>query len=174
MDILIAAYAPAHNKLRVSQIQEQAEAFGLDMKEAVRMRLRYLYRLKRSLEEMITTAVGSADGVMIEAAFRLMHQRDEISREIRRTAEWWKKPPAGSITDDMIAAAKAYPIERLVDFSREGKAEAWCHQDKRPSLSWHRKANRAHCFPCNQSFNPVDVLMTRDGMTFVDAVKALQ
>ena len=77
------------------------------------------------------------------------------------------------ITDEQIAIAKEYPIDRLIEFTR-GKAKAWCHDDKTPSLHHHRQANRAHCFPCRKSYNPIDVLMERDGMAFIDAVRALQ
>lgn len=77
------------------------------------------------------------------------------------------------ITDEQIAIAKEYPIDQLIEF-RNGKSTAWCHDDKTPSLNHHRQANRAHCFPCGKSYNPIDVLMERDGMTFIDAVRALQ
>jgi hypothetical protein len=77
------------------------------------------------------------------------------------------------ITDEQIAIAKEYPIDRLIEFTR-GKATAWCHDDKTPSLHHHRQANRAHCFPCGKSYNPIDVLMQRDNMSFIDAVRALQ
>ena len=174
MDVLMSAYVSTHNKLRVSQIQEKAEAFGVDMKTAITARLRYLYQIKRGLEDKALAAARDEDGVIIEAAFRFLAHRDEISKEIKRTTEWWKKPPAGSINDDMIARAKEYPIEQLVEFDRAGKAMAWCHADKSPSMTWWKKGNRAKCWPCDKSYGPIDVLMERDGMSFVDAVKTLQ
>jgi|GEM_PF-6643542 len=45
-------------------------------------------------------------------------------------------------TPEMIAAARAYPIERLIEFDRQHKAVAFCHADKVPSLTWHRAAKR--------------------------------
>lgn len=100
---------------------------------------------------------GEIDG-MVASAERLMKPEREGE---------------GRITDEMIAQAKDYPVERLVEFDRSGKALAFCHDDKSPSMNWNRKANRAHCFPCGKSFNAVDILMVRDGFTFVNAVKHL-
>lgn len=76
------------------------------------------------------------------------------------------------ITDDMIGRAKQYPIDQLIKFER-GKATAWCHDDKHPSLSHDRKRNRARCFPCDKSFDSIAVLVDRDGMGFKEAVKWL-
>jgi len=174
MDVLLEAYAPQHKKVRVSQIKEVSEQFGMPIAEAIRARLRFLHRVRERLEEMALVAADSTDGVMLEASIRISLRVGDIRREIKTVQQYNKPVPAGNITDDMVATAKAYPIEQLVEFDRSGKAVAWCHPDKSPSLSWHRKANRCHCFPCGKSFNPVDVLMGRDGMTFVAAVKALQ
>jgi len=76
------------------------------------------------------------------------------------------------ITDNMIEAARDYPIDRLIDFKRR-RAIAFCHNSDSFSMSHMVNANMAHCFVCNKSFNPIDVLMERDGMTFMQAVKHL-
>jgi DNA primase len=73
----------------------------------------------------------------------------------------------------MIAAAKETPVTNLIEFDRNGKALAFCHDDKTPSLSYNKKANRAHCFPCGKSFNAIDILMVRDNYSFINAVKEL-
>lgn len=79
---------------------------------------------------------------------------------------------SNDITEDMIARAREYPIESLIDFQR-GVSYAFCHDDRRPSLSLYRPKNNCRCFVCNKSFNPIDVLMIRDGMSFADAVRSL-
>lgn len=101
----------------------------------------------------------------------------ESAQDLRAVADYAtrfkRKPKGNEITDEMIQAAKQYPIEQLFEF-RMGKTLSFCHTDKVPSLSWHEKANRVTCFPCAKSFNPIDVLIQRDGMNFYDAVRALQ
>lgn len=84
-----------------------------------------------------------------------------------------KKPEAlMRLTDDQIQIANNYPIESLIDFNN-GKATAWCHSDKTPSLTIWKKGNKAKCWVCDKFFSPIDVLMQRDGLNFVDAVKFL-
>lgn len=78
-----------------------------------------------------------------------------------------------SITDEMIATARAYPVDKLVVFHR-GKCNAWCHDDRHPSMYHGTRINAACCPVCNKSFDPIAVLMTRDGMSFINAVKELQ
>jgi hypothetical protein len=176
---MMLAYAPAHKKLRVSQIREKAELCGVEMQRAISMRINYLYQYRsqltrqiQMLNELYPPEISTAY-LLADAAIRLIQHRSEIEHEIKTMRRWNQPVPAGNITDDMIATAKAYPIEQLVEFDRAGKAMAWCHPDKAPSLSWHKKANRAHCFPCGKSFNPIDVLIARDGMNFISAVKYL-
>lgn len=74
--------------------------------------------------------------------------------------------------DERIELARQYPIEALVEFKREW-ALAFCHADRNPSLKLYKASNTCHCFACNKSFNPIDVLMERDGMSFKEAVEWL-
>jgi len=71
--------------------------------------------------------------------------------------------------------ARQYPIEQLIEFDRQHKAVAFCHADDaaHPDLSWWRQKNLAHCFCCGTTFNPIDVLTQRDGLSFRDAVLQL-
>jgi CHC2 zinc finger len=66
-----------------------------------------------------------------------------------------------------------YPIEQIIQFDQHGQSVAFCHADKRPSLTWYKAKNRATCFPCGKSYNPIDVLIQRDGYSFRDAVMQL-
>ena len=83
-----------------------------------------------------------------------------------------RKESTDRITDEQIEQARAYPIDKLIEFTR-GKALAPCHDDNAPSLSHDRKRNRATCFVCNKSFNPIDYIIMTDGLKFADAVKQL-
>lgn len=99
---------------------------------------------------------------------RISLEHEEIN-DIPETAT----PRTGAITPAMIEQARRFPIDRLIEFDRQGKALAWCHGDRAPSLSWYRAGNRATCWPCGRTFNSIDTLIQRDGMSFVDAVKSL-
>jgi hypothetical protein len=76
------------------------------------------------------------------------------------------------ITDEMKETALQYPINTLVQ-NTKGKATAWCHNDKNPSLHINLIKNKAFCNVCNKVFNPIDVLIERDGMKWSEAVKHL-
>lgn len=88
---------------------------------------------------------------------------------------YWKTKPArkNEVTAEMKDRAKAYPITSLIEFHK-GKALAFCHVDKTPSLSYFAKKNIATCFVCNKRFDAIGVLVERDGMSYHDAIRALQ
>lgn len=83
------------------------------------------------------------------------------------------KVSADTITDAMIEAARAVPVNTLVDFGRGGKVKAWCHDDRNPSMYHGTRSNRAVCPVCDKKFGPIDVLVERDGMSFAEAVRYL-
>lgn len=175
---LVTAYSKPESVMRVKQVLDAAELHGVSPAWAIERRLAYLLNRKLTLMEMVDEICElegtdeATDYLLVDANIRLRVQLFSTEREMKMMKNYQEPPKAGSITNDMVVRAKEYPIEQLVEFDK-GKAKAWCHQDKSPSLSWHRKANRAHCFPCNKSFNPIDVLMDRDGMSFPEAVRFL-
>ena len=75
------------------------------------------------------------------------------------------------ITEDMIERARNYPIEKLIEAKR---SFALCpfHDDKHPSL--YLRNNFYHCFTCKASGDTISLLMNRDGLSFPEAVEALQ
>ena len=82
-----------------------------------------------------------------------------------------EKGSSSKITSEMIEQARAYPIQNLIDVKR-GKARCPFHEDRNPSLGI--KYNRYFCFSCGAKGNVIDLLMNRDNLSFIDAVKALQ
>lgn len=89
--------------------------------------------------------------------------RDNVNRKINKSG----------ITDADIARAKAYPIDKIIQF-KNGVAEAWCHADKSPSLVHWKGKNLARCFVCDKTFSPIDVFMDWQGIGFSEAVKMLR
>lgn len=91
---------------------------------------------------------------------------------------WLKRKKSGvaaknDVTDEMIERARAYPIERLIQFNKQGLANAPCHDDKKPSLYFGKKTGRAFCPVCQKSFDSIGWLMSAEGMGFKEAVRLL-
>ncbi|CAG1002006.1 CHC2 zinc finger domain-containing protein [Geobacter sp.] len=136
-------------------------------------------------------------GISIEAAFAMrirylleeidawLEIGDEVPRfyaqkcldEITAIKAYMVKPrhhnPDDRITDWQIEAARNADIRPLIDFDRQGKAKAPCHEDKRPSLVFLSRTGKAWCPVCDQKFNAVDWLMMTEGLSFPEAVRRL-
>lgn len=143
-----------------------AAKFGINRRAAARMRIRYLEtRLPPLLETWAKT--GDPAGMIW-----ICDVIDEISFLMKKSRG--RKPVSkNSITEEMIMNAKDTDIREVVAFNRAKQAKAWCHEDKQPSLYYGDRTNRAICPVCNKTFNAIDVLMTRDGYSFIEAVRAL-
>jgi hypothetical protein len=76
-----------------------------------------------------------------------------------------------AITKEMIDNAKAFPMENLIEL-KKGKAKCPFHDEKTASFSI--KDNKYHCFGCGVSGDTISLLMERDGLNFIEAVKELQ
>ncbi len=99
---------------------------------------------------------------------------DKAQKDINNIMFHLSKTKDGDITEEDIARAREYPITQLIEFNKFGKAHAFCHEDKNPSLSYWKAGNKCRCFVCNITFDPIAVLMERDSMNFIDAVKKLR
>jgi hypothetical protein len=75
------------------------------------------------------------------------------------------------IDDDMIARAKEYPIEDIIEVKRKF-AKCISHDERTPSMSI--KNNRAYCFGCNWKGSSIDVYMKVHDCSFVEAVTNMQ
>ena len=141
----------------------KARENGIDRVAAVRMRVRYL------LQEIDMCSQINYNKDVIDMI--IDDDYDEIFylfNKIKRTEVYTK-----NITDEDIERAKEYPIENLVEFDSRGKAIAWCHDDKNASMSLWKGKNRVRCWACSVSYNPIDILMDREGLSFIEAVKRL-
>ena len=150
--------------MRYATIEESAASFDISMTSAVKMRIRYLQSLLSAWIEYIDEQI---DMIPESDMITIINELNHIQYRKKNI-----KPFKEIITDDMIQKAREYPIDELIRFER-GLAIAFCHTDKRPSLTHNRKNNTARCFPCNKTFNALDTLILRDGYSFIDAVKYL-
>lgn len=85
-----------------------------------------------------------------------------------------KNKKVGGVTPEMIDAAKAVPLDTLMEFNRQDKAICPFHDEKTPSFRYNREHNFAYCFgACARAYDSIDIIRERDGLGFVDAVKSL-
>jgi len=78
----------------------------------------------------------------------------------------------GGITPEMIEQARQYPITSIIDFPKGRYRCCPFHEDRNPSMALY--GNHVHCFVCNRSWDSISAAMTLDGVTFREAVLALQ
>jgi hypothetical protein len=77
------------------------------------------------------------------------------------------------ITEVMIERARAYPFTQLYEF-RRNVARCPFHEDHTPSFAL-MKDNTARCFgACGRYWDTIAFLRDRDGLSFPQAVRALQ
>lgn len=159
-----------HQPMRLREIEKHAADMGVPLKYAIAARLRYLWqdlgRWFNAETDLMTWHVLCAPRI-----WAILDDIIQLNRDIR-----WKSKPArqNEVTEEMKQRAKAYPIERLIEFDSQGKACCFNHQEKTPSLNLNRAKNKAHCFGgCCKSFDPIDVLVIRDGKKYHDAVRQL-
>ena len=141
----------------------KARENGIDRVAAVRMRVRYL------LQEIEICEKAPYDYDVMNMI--MQDNFDEIYYlfgKIKRTEVYTE-----SITDEDIERAKEYPVENLIELDSRGKAIAWCHDDKNASMTLWKGKNRVRCWACSKTYNPIDILVERDGLSFIEAVKRL-
>lgn len=91
-----------------------------------------------------------------------------VSREVRVSREL----PEG-ITDDVVANARNYPIDKLIELNKN-KCNCLWHKEKTASLHYYRDSNKLWCFgSCGRGFDAIDVYMKTHNVRFTEAVKAL-
>lgn len=180
--------------MRISELTKVATEMEVSLEYAISCRKRYLtvhlWEIDRQMEEIVADTFkcqfeDKCDcrcrppcrmGLSVALFARLKAKREAVHRELRaieKTLAVGHLLTPGRITDEMIARAREYPVDRLVEFHR-GRALAWCHNDRTPSLYHGTRKNVAVCPVCNRTFNPIDILVERDGLAFIEAVKGLQ
>lgn len=160
------------------EIVETADYIGADREWALQRRVQYLLNKKHSYEEYIETArdmLKEEDNAVTKAFVGIVESTTfgkikRINREIKNLT---LQPKKGRITEDMIAVARDTPVEQLIDFGRHDRCHAFCHDSDSDSMVKSRNGNYAWCNRCNKSFSAIDILIERDGFSFVDAVKQL-
>ena len=104
--------------------------------------------------------------------FRPLEDTEKHIKKIK----WQIAPPRedkNTITPEQIDRAKSYPFERLVGLDKSvGWVKCPFHTDNNPSF--YVKNNWGHCFSCSRSVDTIQYMIEVNGMSFKNAVLALQ
>jgi hypothetical protein len=142
----------------------RAKELGISRLAASRMRRRYLLPVLGALIlDGSPVALFWSREVMEELAYLERNERFEPLLPAYQN----------SITDEMIEQARNIPVTEVVQFNRFGKAHAWCHQDRNPSLTYMTRTGLAWCAACGKYHDAIGVLMTRDNLSFHEAIRTL-
>lgn len=121
----------------------------------------------------IITEEGKANWIREEITRLRIEPYKKVYQRITSKQQAILNPRTDSITDDMIARAKDFPIEELYDGKlRHGTGLCPFHQEKTPSF--HIKKNRYKCYGCDVYGDSISFYMKMNNCNFIQAVKALQ
>ena len=157
------------NAKAVHHIRERANEFSISLGAALDMRQRFLEAERLLWLLYLEEAAEPIGSLPYGSLSRIEAELDAIAGA---RAPFVSTIP-DKVTNEMIARAKEYPIDQLIEFIH-GKAHCFAHDDKVASMFHGTKTNQAVCpSGCGKSFNAIDVLMLRDSYSFLDAVRKL-
>ncbi|AAR35543.1 molecular chaperone [Geobacter sulfurreducens] len=163
---------------------QAARDMGVPERYAVMRRLAFLQPQIKHLEREIWGARRRTDrsrDLLIKALSEsLIRDQEKELRPMKREAtallnhvngkETVQAP--GGITQEMIDQARQYPITSIIEFSKGRYRCCPFHEDRNPSMALYE--NHVHCFVCNRTWDSISATMALDGVTFREAVLALQ
>jgi hypothetical protein len=144
-----------------------ATKMGISSKAAASMRIRFL---KRSLRPLLESYAVDGHAVTFHWIVDLFEEIAFLKKKANRRIIKSKN----GITDSMIEQARQADPRTVIELDRNKRARAWCHEDRKPSLYFGDRTNKMVCPVCNKTFSALDILMERDGYSFIDAVRSLQ
>ena len=133
-----------------------------------------------NVHDLVATAVGydgvtavEADRKRRAATWQSVRFHDKYLAKHREKHERASARPNPYTGDDKVLRAKSYPMDRVVAFTRRKACCLW-HNEKTGSLHYYPKTNTAYCFGgCGRSYDVIDAYMKVHGVTFLEAVRAL-
>lgn len=159
------------------KIEETANIFGVDLQWAINARLRYL----RSEIAWMTHRIGELDRmVLCELDWVHLQLLGGVIKDVEKKRYGLKcqinylkydTPPTSGISGYHIERARSYPMEELLGVESGRRILCPFHDDHHPSASI--KNNKLRCFVCNKTWNPIDYVMEKNGLSFPDAVRRL-
>lgn len=161
-----------------TEVFNRAEEMGIDKIEALKHRLRYIREKIDGYKKYVAVLEEHASQCNDNTASFIEHSIKTTKLDIKRLQREHgrlvtPKSSIQGITDDDIQAARDYPIPQLIELNKNNRCKAFCHESDTESMSYNPKTNRLKCFVCDKSFSALDILIEKDGMKFIDAVKEL-
>lgn len=157
---------------------EMAEKFGINPETAISTRMRYLRQSIDVTRDDIKYWNDMIWGLEDQAAITIINRRvQKLDKKINgfliriKNLEQDTEASSGGITSAEIEAARAFPIIDLLENIHRNRVRCPFHDDHNPSAAI--KNNKLHCFVCSRTWNPIDLVMERDGLKFIDAVRRL-
>lgn len=163
---------------------QAARDMGVPERYAVMRRLAFLQPQIKHLEREIWGARRrmdrSRDPLIKALSESFVRDQEKELRPLKREAtallnhvngkETVQAP--GGITPEMIDQARQYPITSIIEFTKGRYRCCPFHEDSNPSMALYE--NHVHCFVCNRTWDSISATMALDGVTFREAVLALQ
>lgn len=161
----------------IGAIRKNAVLFGIPVKEAVTMRLRFLKsRMDELHGEVAEYSVPSRreDAWAVYCLRECRRELEALEREAKALVRFLRQGACqeGSalVSKETITAARSYPFGKLLAFKGR-MTRCPFHDDRHPSMALY--GNRVRCFVCNRSWDTIEFLMERDGLSFRSAVRHL-
>ena len=160
-------------------ILEAASLFEIPIGQARFARKRCLETCLQGVGREIMYQLGARGGARNDVETELYNRRVaslirekmKLERELRGLFRTKAHGPKTGVTKEAIERAREYPVEQLLETSGKKIVRCPFHDDTHPSASI--KWNRLHCFVCDKSWGPIDLLMEKEGLSFVEAVGRL-
>ncbi|MDU0460832.1 MAG: CHC2 zinc finger domain-containing protein [Geobacteraceae bacterium] len=170
--------------MTVKTVISAAKEFGVPERYAIMRRLSFLQPLIKHLEREIWGAQRrierSKDPLIKALTASFIKDQEKELRPLKLEATSLLNHVngkdavlvAGRITPEMIEQARQYPITSIIDFPNGRHRCCPFHKDNNPSMALYD--NHVHCFVCNRSWDSISAMIELDGVSFREAVLALQ
>lgn len=131
-----------------------------------------------AIEDTLIKLLEQQEGYMTRYAFKCLNGYDNKKQLLKKyTTEYYirknKCEKSGLLSEQMIVAAREYPITSILKFDFRGFAKCPYHSEKTASMSYWKKNNLAHCFGCGVTKDSIQLVMDIYKKSFPDAVKHL-
>lgn len=138
-----------------------------------------LHDLIKTAKHFAATEDIIADKVERESHWRSVYFHEAYLRNLKKNSETEIKKQNQTKLRKRIAAglerAKQYPIPELLKLDSSGATQCLWHAETKASLYYYKNSNKLWCFGgCGRGYDSIDVYQKIHGVSFIEAVKALQ
>ena len=190
---IIAKEKKYYDEIEMPKIKQQDREFVKEMmenEEVKNIRIEYIEKRKEKLESLIKKANQHNEEMKLKfvnpfvslgwlrISIMDLWELSMLEKKLKkimfeyRLLKYKGEIKQGAINEFMIAKAREYPFELLIEANKRHFAICPFHNEKTPSF--YIKKNFGYCFSCGKSCDTIGLLMERDNISFIEAVKQLQ